>query len=154
MRDTTSYFPRVSPFLFCQAVCIFFSYSPLHEGPTSRKILMIRNQTVLLLSKQKAFGEVMKLLLTHWLKQRTHSEHGRNNKLDFTRVILRYMMICCDAHTSSTRALCYFSLNSESDEILIRYTGGFDVSKAEYCSARHRMFYWNTQCSTQGEWTK
>lgn len=154
MRDTASYFPRVSPFLFCQAVCIFFSYSPLHEGPPSRKMLMIRNQTALLLSKQKTFGEVMKLLLTHWLKQRMHSEHGGNNKLDFTRVILQYMMICCDAHTSSARALCYFSLNSGSDEILIRYTGGFDVSKAEYCSARHRMFYWNTQCSTQGEWTK
>ena len=51
------------------------------------------------------------------------------------------MMIYCDAHTILALALRDLSLNFESHEILIRYTGGFDVSEAEYCSARHHMFY-------------
>lgn len=46
------------------------------------------------------------------------------------------------------------TLNFKSDEILIRYTWGFDVSEAEYCSARHYMFYWSIQCSTQAEWER
>lgn len=54
-------------------------------------------------------------------------------------------------HTILALALWDFSLNFESHEILIQYTGGFDVSEAEYCSARHHMFYWSIQCSTQGE---
>lgn len=61
------------------------------------------------------------------------------------------MMIYCDAHTIFALALSNFGLNFESHKILIQYTGGFDVSEAEYCSARHHMFYWSIQCSTQGE---
>lgn len=38
-------------------------------------------------------------------------------------------------------ALKDFGQKFESHEILIQYTGGFDASKAEYCSARPYMFY-------------
>lgn len=64
------------------------------------------------------------------------------------------MMIYCEAHTMLALALWDFSQNFESHEILIKYTGGFDASEAEYCSARHHMFYWSIQGSTQGEWEK
>ena len=48
-------------------------------------------------------------------------------------------------------ALKDFSQKFEGHEILIEYTGGFDASKAEYCSARPYMFYRSILGSTQGE---
>ena len=56
-------------------------------------------------------------------------------------LIMLIMMIYCGAHTVLALALSDLSLNFGIHEILIWYTGGFDVSEAEYCSARHHMFY-------------